>query len=168
MSTDPYAEPGTIAMFHTPQAFEEHLERASQEVRTWPAWRQELLGGTAIEPNPIPEHARREADRVLGCLSGMIGLDQSKSAVARSRSVLRYFRLAIARYQLGAWTHIDLKMQERIAERFLSRIKDGDYVARWIMFQNTYDRVWDTMVRARAIAVLTAFSVLTEISQENA
>lgn len=30
--------------------FAMHLERASSVVRTWPAWKQELLGGTASQP----------------------------------------------------------------------------------------------------------------------
>ncbi len=31
-------------------AFVKHLERASSVVRTWPAWKQEILGGTSSQP----------------------------------------------------------------------------------------------------------------------
>ena len=33
-----------------PDAFVKHLEHASRVVRTWPAWKQELLGGKAEAP----------------------------------------------------------------------------------------------------------------------
>lgn len=31
-------------------AFVKHLEHASSVVRTWPAWKQEILGGTSSPP----------------------------------------------------------------------------------------------------------------------
>lgn len=33
------------------EAFVKHLEHASGVVQTWPAWKQELLGGKATEPS---------------------------------------------------------------------------------------------------------------------
>lgn len=38
-----------------PEQFVEHLERASREVQTWPAWKQELLGATAIVSPTVRE-----------------------------------------------------------------------------------------------------------------
>ena len=35
-------------------AFISHLERASAVVQTWPAWKQQLLGGTAVTVTQVP------------------------------------------------------------------------------------------------------------------
>lgn len=35
------------------EAFVKHLEHASGVVQTWPAWKQELLGGKATQPSTV-------------------------------------------------------------------------------------------------------------------
>lgn len=45
-------------------SFLEHLKRASQEVSTWPKWKQELLGGEAV-PNPKQEKMMHDFDEAV-------------------------------------------------------------------------------------------------------
>lgn len=55
----PKHEQGTPSQESTPaeetqvlkgEAFTRHLDHASSVVRTWPAWKQEILGGVAWKP----------------------------------------------------------------------------------------------------------------------
>jgi hypothetical protein len=42
------------------QRFVKHLEDASRVVQTWPTWKQEVLGGTAVQPTPDRDRELRE------------------------------------------------------------------------------------------------------------
>jgi hypothetical protein len=48
--------------------FVEHLERASQKVRTWPAWKQHVLGEVA--PSHDVERSRSSDRATLGFCHG--------------------------------------------------------------------------------------------------
>ena len=39
-------------------AFVKHLEHASSVVQTWPAWKQQILGGTPTPTPPVPNKAK--------------------------------------------------------------------------------------------------------------
>lgn len=38
------------------KAFMDHLKWVSEQVRTWPAWKQEILGGRAVRQNETDKH----------------------------------------------------------------------------------------------------------------
>ena len=47
------------------EQFKKHLEHSSEIVQSWPVWKQEVLGGTAVQPSEKTTHEQELAEKYI-------------------------------------------------------------------------------------------------------